>query len=150
MKIKRLVFSGVISLVVACVSFSSIAYEDERNLIILRPKEQRLMLQDMRNYLNGIQLITESMASNDYTGVEKAARDMGKISIYDTQPVMSHNLVPKFRRMAISVHDDFEILANMAKKNKPVNEMLGHIGEMMQTCVSCHETFRMGTFAHDN
>ena len=50
--------------------------------------------------------------------------------------------------MAISIHDDFEILANMAKNKKPPLEIVGHIGEMMQTCVTCHETFRVGDYAH--
>lgn len=150
MKVNKWLLGSVASLIVASVSLSTVAVDDDRNLIVLRPKEERLMLQDMRNYLHGIQIINESLAANDLVAVEKAARDLGKIAIYDVRPVMSQNLVPKFRKMAESVHEDFESLANMAKDQKPVNEMLGHLGEMMQTCVNCHETFRVGTFAHDD
>ncbi len=147
--INKLPRGAIICLLIASFCSSVFASEDERNLIVLRPHEQNMMLQDMRNYLDGLQSINESLALEDYQATEKAARDLGKIAIYKVKPIMSKNLVPKFRRMAESVHDDFEILANMARDKKPVLKIIGHVGEMMQTCVSCHETFRVGDYAHD-
>ena len=132
-------------------SLSNVVYAaDDRSLVILRPQETNMMLQDMRNYLEGLQTINQSIAIEDYQSVESAARVLGKIAIYEVKPVMSKNLVPKFRRMAVSVHDDFETLANMARNKKPPLEIIGHIGEMMQTCVTCHETFRVGNYAHES
>lgn len=148
MKTKKSFSKIVVCLVVSGLSHSVVA--DDRNLIVLRPHEKNMMLKDMRSYLQGIQGINQSLAMQDYKAIEDLARKRGKIAIYKYKPVMPNNLVPHFRRMAVSIHHDFETLANMAKNKKKPLEIIGHMGEMMQTCVSCHETFRIGDYAHDS
>ncbi len=130
-------------------SLNTFADEDGRNTIVLRPKERAMMLEDMRNYLHGIKRITLAIAKEDLGAVEKAARSMGQIAIYDVKPMMSATLVPKFRNLAFELHNKFEALADAAATgNRQPLQLLGDLSLLMNQCVKCHETFAVGDFSH--
>ncbi len=130
------------------VSANAAESEDGRYTIVLRPKERNAMLEDMRNYLHGIREITRSLAEGDIDEVEKAARRSGTIAIYEMKPVMSDAMVPRFRSLAIKVHEQFEQLADDAAAGQPPMKLLGDLGRLMNNCVKCHETYAIGSFSH--
>lgn len=136
--------------VLALGSALSYAQEDSRNLIVLRPKERALMLEDMRNYLAGIRQLTAALAKEDRDATVKAARSMGKIAIYEMKPVITPSQLPRFRQLAVKVHDDFEAFAADAAAGKPALELLGDLSRAMHQCVKCHESYYVGTYAHDH
>lgn len=125
---------------------ATLADQDGRHSLVLRPKEQALMLEDMRRYLHGVRKITAAIAKEDHAAIEKAARELGKIAIYDVKPVTSDPLVPKFRALGTRLHEEFEQLADSAKAGTPPLKLLGQLSILMNQCVKCHETYKAGSY----
>ncbi|MEH6628003.1 MAG: hypothetical protein V7739_16290 [Motiliproteus sp.] len=143
------VFIAATLAVTAPATIEAAESEDGRHILILRPKERNAMLENMRNYLSSIRDITRSLAVNDLSKVEKYARQSGTIKIYEMKPVMVDAMVPRFRSLAIKVHEEFDQLANNAAAKKPAVELLGDLGRLMNNCVKCHETYVLGDFSHE-
>ncbi len=122
--------------------------DDGRHILVLRPKEQNAMLENMRHYLTSIRDISRSLAINDLAKVEKYARQSGTIKLYEMKPVMADAMVPRFRSLGIKVHEQFDQLADDAAAGKPAMELLGDMGRLMNNCVKCHETYAVGDFTH--
>lgn len=151
MRSKRKTWTGVLalSLVLSGGVAESYAQGDPRNMIVLRPKERTDLLANMRNYLRAVQQISAGVAAEDHKAIEHAARGVGNIAIYEMKPVMANTLVPLFRSLAVSVHNDFEKLAEDAAAKKPPLELLGQLSRTMNKCVTCHDTFKIGEFSHN-
>ena len=120
----------------------TLAEQDGRHTITLRPKEQAMMLEDMRRYLHGIRKITTAISRQDNSAVEEAARDLGTIAIYDVNPVTSDPLVPRFRKLATRLHEEFEEMADAAKTGEEPLKLLSRLSILMNQCVKCHETYK--------
>jgi len=131
---------------ITCAALPGYADQDGRHSLVLRPKEQVMMLEDMRRYLHGIRKITTAIAREDNQAVEKAARELGKIAIYEVNPVTSDPLVPKFRALGTRLHEEFEQLADAAKRGDAPLKLLGDLSLLMNQCVKCHETYKAGSY----
>jgi hypothetical protein len=79
---------------------------------------------------------------------EQAACAVGGIAIYDEKPMMSQNLAPLLRRLAVEVNEELELLADKAAAKELPLTLLGHLSESMNRCISCHDSFRVGDTSH--
>ncbi|MEH6472881.1 MAG: hypothetical protein V7752_16700 [Halopseudomonas sp.] len=147
----RSIFGAVIlpTLIATSPATSFAETDDERNLIVLRPMERTMLLEDMRNYLTGIKQITLAIAKEDPQAIEKAARSMGKISVYEVKPVMTANLVPRFRDLGFALHEKFDALAEAAAAGREPLQLLSDLSLLMTQCVKCHESYKVGDYSHD-
>ncbi len=146
---KQWIRGGVVGLCLALAAPVPVVADDmldQRNLVVLRPGERVLLLKDMRNYLRGVQALNLSLAREDFEGVEQTARALGRIAIYDMKPHMTPSLVPTFRRLAVEVHEGFEQLADTATTTRDSKVLLESLGQLMDRCIACHDTFRVGDY----
>jgi cytochrome c556 len=119
---------------------------DMRVPVALRPNERAAMLQDMREYLKGLQDIFASLAKDDMDAVAARATSLGKINIYETHLMFPKAAGVKFRELSALVHDDFDEIANEAKGKRNVKATLLRLSATMKRCTSCHESFRLSDY----
>lgn len=120
---------------------------DTRTPVVLRPWEKTLVLNDMREYLKGLQAIFAALAKDDMATVSAKAREMGKINIYETYLNFPNRAGVKFRELSSLVHEDFENIADNAAK-KDVKAVLFDLSQTMKRCTSCHESYRLTDMSH--
>jgi hypothetical protein len=116
---------------------------DRRAPVVLRPNEKAAMLQDMREYLNGLQVIFAALAKEDMTTVANRAQALGTINVFHTKLMFPTVSGVRFRELAALVHEDFEEIAADARTNRNPKTTLEKLSVTMKRCVSCHETFRI-------
>lgn len=146
MHLTKLIGSLTLVTLVSAFTMPAVAEQDGRHNIVLRPKEQAMMLEDMRRYLHGIRKLTTAIARENNNEVEKAARELGTIAIYEVNPVTTDPLVPRFRSLATRLHEEFEEMADAAKAGETPNQLLTRLSKLMNQCVKCHETYKTGSY----
>ncbi|WP_210396425.1 cytochrome c [Motiliproteus sediminis] len=146
MYLTKLLSTVTAAAVLSAVTLPAVAEQDGRHSIVLRPKEQAMMLEDMRRYLHGIRKITTALSREDNAAVEKAARELGTIAIYEVKPIANDPLVPRFRSLATRLHEEFEEMADAAKEGETPNQLLRRLSKLMNQCVKCHETYKTGSY----
>lgn len=121
--------------------------EDARTPVVLRPAERTRVLNDMRQYLKGLQDIFSALAKDDMDTVAAKAREMGAINIYETYLMFPNRAGVKFRELSALVHEDFEAIADNAAK-KDAKAILWDLSQTMKRCTSCHESYRLTEMGH--
>lgn len=124
------------------------AADDEREVVIVRPKERTRILGEMRKYLGGLQEINDALSKEEWTVVAATARTMGTIAIYDVISFMPRARTQRFREIGFSVHDDFDRIAADAEKLKDARHTLRQLSVTMKKCVLCHESYQLRDSAH--
>lgn len=120
---------------------------DRRTPVVLRPWEKTQILNDMRQYLKGLQEIFAALAKDDMDTVSTKSREMGRINIYETYLMFPSRAGVKFRELSALVHEDFESVADNAAK-KDARAILVDLSQTMKRCTSCHESYRLVEGAH--
>lgn len=122
--------------------------EDPRAPVMLRPNEKAAMLEDMREYLKGLQEILLALTREDMNAVALRAESLGRIKIFHTYLTFPTVSGVRFRELAALVHEDFEEIAADAKTNRNPKATLEKLATTMKRCVSCHESFRLNDKLH--
>lgn len=133
---------------------AAVVNADTRIPVMLRPSERTRVLNDMRQYLKGLQEMFSALAQDDMARIATTARALGKINIYDAKRMFPTRSSVIFLELSTLVHQDFESLADDAEKLKGTKDALNIKGTMerlsqtMKKCVSCHETFLLTDSPH--
>lgn len=143
-----MVFCGVLAGSAVLAQDNSAALEDRRAPVVLRPFEKTRILNDMREYLKGLQDIISALTREDMVAVEVRARALGTINIYETSLMFPTVSGVKFRELSALVHEEFDSIADDAKKGKGSKVILAQLALTMKRCTSCHESFRLTEMAH--
>lgn len=122
--------------------------QDRRAPVVLRPIEKTRILNDMREYLKGLQDILSALAREDMVAVEVRARALGTINIYETSLMFPTVSGVKFRELSALVHEEFDSIADDARKGKGSKIILAQLALTMKRCTSCHESFRLTEMSH--
>lgn len=121
---------------------------DNRRSIVVIPKERVRILYNMRQYLIGLQQLTEAVANDQMDSAIAAARSMGSIRLYDLRLKFANEAVIEFHTNAFEVHQDFDRIAAAAEQQRDGTRMLRDVAALMKKCTHCHETFRLQDTAH--
>ncbi len=121
---------------------------DERTVLNLQPGERAAMLQEMRQFLSGVQLITDAVARDDAKAVAQAARSMGKAAVHEVPPALRAKLPVEFRQLGFSVHDDFDQMAMDAESMGDMKHSMTQLAGTLQKCVACHGIYQIQGAAH--
>lgn len=117
--------------------------EDARIAIVLAPDERALMLHEMRDFVAGLQLISDGLSRDDMAAVAKAARAMGTSRAHDVPVAMMGKLPLEFKTLAVGVHRGFDTIALDAEQMGMPKHTLGQLSETLQRCVACHATYEV-------
>ena len=119
------------------------AVVDSRQAIVLSQEERAAVLMEMRQFLTGIQSITSALAKDDVKAVAPIARSLGMQAAHETSAALRTKMPLEFRQKGMAVHQAFDQVAMDAESLGDVKHTLGQMGSLLQTCVACHEQFRI-------
>lgn len=128
---------------------------DTRIPVMLRPNEHTRVLNDMRQYLRGLQEMFSALEVDDIAKVATTARVLGSINIYNARLMFPTQSAVRFRELSAKVHVDFESLAEDMEKLKDsqdasiaTKDIMGRLSQIMKKCVACHESYRLTDSPH--
>src|SRR4249920_21061 len=85
---------------------------DRRTAIHLAPAERDLVLSEMRQMLHSVHSLVTGLSAGDRKIMEQAARASGMVMAADVNPVLIAKLPFAFKQQGMSVHRDFDALAD--------------------------------------
>ncbi len=113
---------------------------DGRVAVRLNPAERDFVLTQMRGMLASVQGIADGLAGNDAGQVAEVARRSGRAAM-NTSPALMVKLPMAFRRLALSLHDGFDTMADEAERGASGSVLLQRMSAQLATCVACHAAF---------
>jgi cytochrome c556 len=97
----------------------------------------------MRVHLVNLQIILDALARNDMGAVAKAARASGVQAATEADQRMMKQLPKNFVELGVSMHRDFDVIADEAEKAKDPKLTLSALSATLQKCVACHATYQV-------
>lgn len=137
-----LIVIGVAGYKVIVVGETEVA-EDGRVAIVLKAGERRLVLEEMRTFLSGIQTITEALTKDDMQTVAKTAHALGRAASQGVPVQLMGKLPLEFKTLGFSVHGDFDQMALDAESLGDSKHTLSQLSATLQKCVACHVAYQL-------
>ena len=137
MKTTWLTVSGSISILLGLMLYSvSAVAESKQNLETSSEEEVRteilvpasgkiLILKEMRQMLMATQGVVAGL------------------SLHDINPAIREKLPQTFRGLGMSVHQDFDALADGIVQGETDHQILTRLSSLMSRCIACHEKYRL-------
>jgi len=144
-----LVIIAVLVLVIAAMVYkfliagSTEKGEDGRVAVLLEPGERAFMLHEMRDFVAGLQQVSDGLARDDMDAVAKAARAVGTAKAHDVPVAMLGKLPIEFKKLALSTHREFDTIAVDAEGVRTPKHTLQQLSDVLQKCVACHSTYQV-------
>ncbi len=121
------------------------ATKDGRKAIVLDPAARSLVLTEMRQFLTGIQGMTEALSRDDLKTVAALARSVGMQAAHEVPPAVKAQLPMEFKQLGFAVHNEFDQLAMDADGLGDPKHTLKQMGDILQRCVACHNVYQLET-----
>ena len=144
-----LVIIAVLVLIIAAMVYkfliagSTEKAEDGRVAVLLEPGERAFMLHEMRDFVAGLQEVSDGLARDDMDAVAKAARGVGTAKAHDVPVAMLGKLPIEFKKLALSTHREFDTIAVDAEGVRTPKHTLQQLSDVLQKCVACHSTYQI-------
>ena len=117
--------------------------KDERKALNLAPTERAMILLEMRQFLNGIQIMTDALSRDDLKTVAQATKPLGNLATHDIPDSLKAKLPKEFKQFASAVHGGFDQLAMDAESLGDTKHTQKQLGGILKNCVSCHSMFQI-------
>jgi hypothetical protein len=117
--------------------------KDERKALNLAPSERAMILLEMRQFLNGIQIMTDALSRDDMKAVAQAAKPLGAQASHEVPDSLKAKLPKEFKQLASAVHGGFDQLAMDAESLGDTKHTQKQLGGILKNCVSCHNLFQI-------
>jgi len=118
---------------------------DARVVLSLTPEERTIVLDEMHQFLDAVQKMTEALARQDMPAAAKASRAVGQHMGHAVPPTLRAKLPMEFRQIGNAVHRDFDQMALDAEALGDVSYSLTQLSATLQKCVSCHAKYQIRT-----
>lgn len=125
------------------VKGSTSAGSDGRTEIALAPVERDQILAEMRQLLKGVQGVVTAVNEQNAKGAETAARAVGMGMAVDVEPAIMMKLPLPFKQMGMSVHRDFDAIADGVARGEAGAQSLQRLSSIMSRCTTCHDLYRL-------
>ena len=117
--------------------------DDPRTSVKYPPDIEKLVLSEMRDYLEIINEINQGIAENNPERITKAAYQQGKSSIEET-PTRLLKLSPMpCKTMGFRGHDLFQAIGDSAKINYNPQTIQKQMADLTNNCIACHRSYRI-------
>jgi hypothetical protein len=149
MKRQRILLAALLGLNLSAVSAQDehahhpAPAHDGRAMLELNPDERAMILEEMRQFLGGVQKMTAALGRQDMPAAAEAARAMGQKMAHEVPPALRAKLPMEFRQLGFSVHREFDQIALDADGLKDVSYSLNQLSATLQKCVACHATYQI-------
>ena len=116
---------------------------DQRIAIHLAPAERDVVLSEMRRMLHSVHNLVTGLSAGDAKIMEQAARASGMRMAAEENPLIMAKLPLDFKRQGLSVHRDFDALADSIAKGADQAIVLRDFTGITARCVGCHTSYRL-------
>ena len=116
---------------------------DRRTAIHLAPAERDLVLSEMRQMLHSVHNLVTGLSAGDPKIMEQAARASGMGMAADVNPIIMAKLPIEFKQQGMSVHRDFDALADTIARGADQATVLREFTGITARCVGCHTSYRL-------
>ena len=120
---------------------------DGRTTVLLAPAERAFILTEMRQLLQAVHGIVTGMSDPDQTQgraqAAAAARSAGMEMAADGNPALMLKLPLPMKQLGMSVHRDFDELADTINKEATSQDILQRLSNITTRCLACHETYQL-------
>ena len=116
---------------------------DRRTAIHLAPAERDLVLTEMRQMLHSVHNLVTGLSAGDPKIMEQAARASGMAMAADVNPIIMAKLPLDFKQQGMSVHRDFDALADTIARGADQATVLRDFTGITARCVGCHASYRL-------
>ncbi len=125
----------------------SLSKEPARQSIKLDAASRALVLVEMRQFLSGVQQMTEALSRDDLKTVAQAAHAVGMHAAHEVPDAVKAQLPKEFKQIGFGVHKDFDQLALDANTLGDGKQAMKQLSGILQKCVSCHATYQLDVVA---
>jgi len=115
---------------------------DSRRAVRVTAATRVFILAEMRVMLASAQGVAEAAGKNDWKAAAAAAHRSGLKAFKGMPRQMMKQLPKDFRGLGRQSHMAFDAVAEAAEKDRNAAAVSAKLGEAMQYCVACHETYR--------
>jgi len=116
---------------------------DTRTVIQLSPQHRALVLGEMRQFLSGLQRMTDALSRDDMETVAGEARTLGTSMSHHMPEDLKQALPQGFRKMGHAVHSSFDQIALDAESLGDGQHTLSQLGDTLSRCVACHSAYQI-------
>lgn len=120
---------------------------DGRTEVLLAASERHLVLGEMRQLLKSVHGVIDGTGQADQVQgrkqAEQAARAGGMGMAADVNPALMAKLPLAFKQMGMSVHKDFDGLADAIRQGEPSTQVLTRLSSITSRCTTCHDVYRL-------
>jgi hypothetical protein len=127
---------GVTFLLYALVFASSAFAQDARTVVPLDTAEREHVLAETRGFLSLLEGSTAALARDDFDALASLRPQAPQMP-----PGIAQKLPPAFRKLAMSTHQQIDLLASDAAR-RDARLSLEQISRLLQSCNSCHAAYR--------
>lgn len=117
---------------------------DRRAVISVDAGARGELLAEMRAHVANVQRFLDAIAKNDLPAAAAAARASGIVAASEAGGEVGRDLPPAFTALGMSLHADFDRLADAAARGDDALTLAGAMAAAMQKCVACHASYRLG------
>jgi hypothetical protein len=115
---------------------------DSRRAVPVTAATRVFILAEMRVMLASAQGVAGAAGKNDWKAAAAAAHRSGLKAFKGMPKQMMKQLPEDFRGLGRQSHMAFDAVAEAAEKDRNAAAVSAKLGEAMQYCVACHETYR--------
>jgi len=116
---------------------------DGRTEIVLAATERDAILAEMRQLLKAVQGVVTAVNEQKPQSAQQAARAVGMGMAADVEPAIMMKLPLPFKRMGMSVHRDFDAIADGLAQGEASHHTLQRLSSIMSRCTTCHDVYRL-------
>jgi hypothetical protein len=118
---------------------------DSRTTVVLSEAERDQILAEMRQLLKAVHGVLDGVVAQDLTRAGQAARAAGMAMAADVNPLLMAKLPLAFKAMGMSVHRDFDGLADGIQSGERGEQALKRLSDLTGRCAACHDLYRFST-----
>jgi hypothetical protein len=118
---------------------------DLRTAVVLTKAEREQILVEMRQLLKSVHGVLQGVSSQNLSSAGSAARAAGMGMAADVNPVLMAKLPLTFKAMGMSVHRDFDGLADGIQSGERGEQTLKRLSDLTSRCIACHDLYRFST-----
>jgi hypothetical protein len=120
---------------------------DGRTAVLLAPGERDFILTEMRQLLRAVHEVVTGMSDPDqpqgHALAAAAARSAGMKMAVDDNPTLMLKLPLPMKQLGMSVHRDFDILADAINAGTTSQDILQRLSTITTRCLACHEMYQI-------
>jgi len=122
---------------------------DARITVKYAPDLHKLVLSEMRDYLEIMNEIQQGLVNDDPELITKAALRQG-LESFERTPVRLLKLSPvPCKTMGFRGHEIFQAIADSASINYKPSTTIKQMAELTNNCIVCHRTYKLELVASD-